>query len=106
MPTVYNLSQKLNQLYAVYENTYNVLLVLQNEIYYYVDGGKVESSNWLRYINCSRKRSEENVMEIQCYDKPYYMTRKDIYPGQELLVYYGDNYAEDLDIDTEAYLSY
>ena len=28
----------------------------------YVDGGKVSNSNWLRYLNCARGRSEENVL--------------------------------------------
>lgn len=28
----------------------------------YIDGGSWRSSNWLRYINCSRGRLEENVM--------------------------------------------
>ena len=28
----------------------------------YVDGGKPRHSNWLRYLNCARGRSEENVL--------------------------------------------
>ena len=39
----------------------------------------------------------------QCYDVPHYVTNKDIYPGQELLVYYGDDYATSLDIDVDKY---
>ncbi len=76
-----------------------------DRLYYYVDGRNVETSNWLRYVNCSRKDKEENTIMLQCYDKIYYMTRYDIYPGQELLVYYGDGYAEELNIDTEAYFN-
>ena len=33
----------------------------------------------------------------------YYVTFKDIYPGQELLIYYGDGYASTLGIDTDIY---
>ena len=28
----------------------------------YVDGGKARHSNWLRFLNCARGRSEENVL--------------------------------------------
>ena len=28
----------------------------------YLDGGKLRHSNWLRYLNCARGRSEENVL--------------------------------------------
>lgn len=33
----------------------------------------------------------------------YYVAFKDIYPGQELLLYYGDGYASTLGIDTDNY---
>ena len=33
----------------------------------------------------------------------YYVAFKDIYPGQELLIYYGDRYASTLGIDTDNY---
>ena len=35
--------------------------------------------------------------------KAYYVTYKDIHPGQELLVNYGTNYLKDLDIDVDNY---
>ena len=72
-------------------------------IYYYLDAYDEKTSNWLRYINCSRYKREENVFMQQCYDAPHYVTNKDIYPGQELLVYYGDDYATSLDIDVDNY---
>ena len=28
----------------------------------YIDGGSYMSSNWLRFVNCARGESEENVM--------------------------------------------
>ena len=33
----------------------------------------------------------------------YYVTNKDVYPAQELLVYYGDGYARSLGIDPDRY---
>ncbi len=74
-------------------------------LYYFVDGRETETSNWLRYVNCSRKQTEENVYLLQCFDKPFYITWKDVYPGQELLLYYGDEYAKTLNIDLSLYYS-
>ena len=45
-------------------------------------------------------------MCLACRSKAYYMTFKDVYPGQELLVYYGDEYACWLDIDVNNYYNY
>ena len=39
----------------------------------YVDGGKWQSSNWLRYINCARGQSEENVMVRVTAGEFYYV---------------------------------
>ncbi len=40
----------------------------------------------------------------ECKGKVYYSTIKDIYPEQELLVYYGKDYAGDyLGIDTSVF---
>ena len=66
---------------------------------FYVDAMDERRSNWLRWINCSRNDAEENVEWYECAGKIYLMTRKDVYPGQELLFYYGDDYAEGLGIN-------
>ena len=43
-------------------------------------------------------------MEIyECRGKVFYMTTRDVFPGEELLVYYGDKYAEYLGLDLEDY---
>ena len=64
-----------------------------------VDGAAIETSNWLRWLNCPRNRREENVKGVYCYGKMMYVVTKPIYPSQELLVYYGDGYAQNLGID-------
>lgn len=71
--------------------------------YFYIDAYNERTSNWLRWINCSRFSREENVVMFACRGKVYYVTSKDIYPGDELLVYYGDAYAKDLEIDVDHY---
>ncbi len=67
-----------------------------NRILYLIDAEDIKTSNWMRYVNCSRGRHEENLEAIQCSRGIYYKTRKTIKPGQELLVYYGDKFARAL----------
>ena len=40
---------------------------------------------------------------FQCFDQPFYVTVRDVVPGEELLVYYGDGDAYALGIDVGAY---
>ena len=62
------------------------------------------TSNWIRYINCARNGTELNVWPHWCYDKVYYMTIRDIYPSQELLTYYGLDFAENYNnIETSSF---
>ncbi len=74
-----------------------------DKLYYYLDGRDEHTSNWARYVNCARHWREENVVMMQCYDVPYYVTAKDVHPGEELLVYYGDSDAYRLGVDLYAY---
>ena len=53
------------------------------------------TSTWVRWINCPRNEVEENVEAMFCKGKVFFMTVKDIHPGQELMFYYGDSYAVD-----------
>ena len=71
----------------------------QGENFFGVDGFNPDTSNYLRWLNCPRNKSEENVEACECMGKMFYKTNKDIAPGQELLVYYGDGYAETLGIE-------
>ena len=65
----------------------------------------MKTSNWLRFVNCPRKEVERNVNQFNCKGKVHYMVTKDVYPGQELLIYYGDEYARYLGIDVGAFHS-
>ena len=73
------------------------------EFLYFIDAYDESTSNWLRWLNASRHSKEENVKYLTCRSKAYYITFKDVYPGQELLVYYGEVYAYRLHIDVENY---
>ncbi|XP_064381799.1 histone-lysine N-methyltransferase PRDM9-like isoform X1 [Halichondria panicea] len=65
---------------------------------YYIDGRNADDSNWLRFVNCARCEDEQNMVAYQHCGEIYYRTFKDVQPGQELLVWYGEEYAEDLGI--------
>ena len=70
------------------------------KIVYCIDGKDERYGNWMRYVNCSRSENEENLVAFQYHGKIYYRVYKDILPGSELLVWYGDEYAKDLGITT------
>ena len=67
------------------------------KIVYCIDGKDERYGNWMRYVNCSRSENEENLVSFQ-YHGEIYRVYKDILPGSELLVWYGDEYAKDLRI--------
>ena len=52
----------------------------------------------MRFINCARYEEEQNLVAFQYHKNIYYRTIQHIYPGDELLVWYGDDYAMDLGI--------
>ncbi|KAL3279924.1 hypothetical protein HHI36_017431 [Cryptolaemus montrouzieri] len=68
-----------------------------------VDAGDEKFSNWMRYVNCARHYKEQNLMAFQYKGGLYYRTCREIEPGQELLVYYGHSFANNLGIDIKGY---
>ncbi|KAG5849929.1 hypothetical protein ANANG_G00076920 [Anguilla anguilla] len=69
----------------------------------YIDARRETHSNWMRYVNCARNEEEQNLVAFQYRGSILYRCFKPILPGQELLVWYGEDYAKDLDI-TFSYL--
>ena len=70
----------------------------EGRVVYYVNGKDEHYGNWLRYINCSRTEKEQNLVAFQYHSQIYYRAYKDVKEGEELLVWYGDEYARDLGI--------
>lgn len=60
----------------------------------YVDGRQRRRANWTRYVNSPRTASEENVTATQVGMRMVYFAKRDIAPGEELLVWYGAEYGE------------
>ena len=65
---------------------------------YILDGQKEKYSNWMRFVNTARNSSEQNLKAIHLDEKIFYETCKDIKNGEELLVWYGKEYAKELGI--------
>ena len=55
----------------------------------------------MRFVNCAASENDQNLVAFQYQGGIYYRTFKDIQPGLELLVWYGDQYAEELGIKKE-----
>ncbi|KAJ6664023.1 hypothetical protein lerEdw1_008977 [Lerista edwardsae] len=64
---------------------------------HFIDG-KGTSGNWMSLVNCARFPEEQNLTALQCQGQIYYETCKEIAPGQQLLVWYGDCYLQFLGI--------
>ncbi|XP_061456922.1 PR domain zinc finger protein 14 isoform X2 [Rhineura floridana] len=64
---------------------------------HFIDG-KGSSGNWMSLVNCARFPEEQNLTALQCQGQIYYESCKEITPGQELLVWYGDCYLQFLGI--------
>ncbi|KAK6298042.1 hypothetical protein J4Q44_G00310970 [Coregonus suidteri] len=64
----------------------------------YIDAGRDTHSNWMRYVNCARSEEEQNLVAFQYRGGILYRCCKPIAVGEELLVWYGVEYARDLGI--------
>lgn len=64
------------------------------EIIGYVDGGNKKYSNWTRYVNSPSNQKRENV-EMKIIDgRVFYFSCKNIKKGNELFIWYGEEYAK------------
>eukprot|EP00111_Clytia_hemisphaerica_P020841 TCONS_00061461-protein len=80
------------------DTSYMWEIMKEGRVVYYVNGKDEKYGNWLRYINCSRTESEQNLVAFQYHGQIYYRAYKEVKIGDELLVWYGDEYARDLGI--------
>ncbi|XP_026766406.3 histone-lysine N-methyltransferase PRDM9 isoform X2 [Pangasianodon hypophthalmus] len=63
----------------------------------YIDAKRDTHANWMRYVNCSTNGEENNLVAFQYQGGILYRSCKPIKPGQELLVWYEEEYAKHLD---------
>ncbi|KAL6097897.1 prdm14 [Pungitius sinensis] len=64
---------------------------------HFVDG-RGASGNWMSSVKCARFPEEQNLIAVQIQNQIFYEACKEIRPGQELLVWYGDCYMQFLGI--------
>ncbi|XP_077492427.1 histone-lysine N-methyltransferase PRDM9-like [Amblyomma americanum] len=67
------------------ENPYS-WQVHENGKVFLVDGRRLESSNWMRYVNCAASPQEQNLVAYMRHGNIYYRTSKAVGTGEELLV--------------------
>ncbi|XP_007957509.1 probable histone-lysine N-methyltransferase PRDM7, partial [Orycteropus afer afer] len=77
---------------------YSWLITKGRNCYEYVDGKDESWANWMRYVNCARDEEEQNLVAFQYHRQIFYRTCRAIQPGCELLVWYGDEYGQELGI--------
>ncbi|XP_043730906.1 probable histone-lysine N-methyltransferase PRDM7 [Cervus elaphus] len=77
---------------------YAWLITKRRNCYEYVDGKDTSWANWMRYVNCARDDEEQNLVAFQYHGQIFYRTCQVVRPGCELLVWYGDEYGQDLGI--------
>ena len=65
---------------------------------HFVDAQDKSTSNWMRYVNRAVSDADQNLVAFQFKGGIYYRTFKPITSGLELLVWYGDEYARELDL--------
>ncbi|XP_077504757.1 uncharacterized protein LOC144114727 [Amblyomma americanum] len=63
-----------------------------------VDGRPLDSSNWMRYVNCAASPQEQNLVAFTRHGNIYYRTPKAVGAGEELLVWYGAEFARELEL--------
>ncbi|XP_063688670.1 histone-lysine N-methyltransferase PRDM9-like [Bolinopsis microptera] len=78
------------------ESGYAWRAVSQDGDVIYLDGASHRASNWLRFLNCARGQCEENVLVRNIPGGIQYYSYKPIGLGEELLVFYGEDYFEEL----------
>ncbi|XP_063049327.1 histone-lysine N-methyltransferase PRDM9-like isoform X1 [Engraulis encrasicolus] len=80
------------------ESGYSWMIYKSRHTDEYVDARRETHSNWMRYVNCARNGEEQNLVAFQYRGGIVYRCCRPVVPGEELLVWYGDDYAKELGI--------
>lgn len=70
-------------------------LKFRNQPNFYIDASSPKYSNWTRYVNGARKKSQKNMINTDTYQQCfniYFEALRDIQPGEELIISYGHHY--------------
>ncbi|MBN3301508.1 PRDM9 methyltransferase, partial [Amia calva] len=75
------------------ESSYSWVIQKESGQQEFVDGQREEHSNWMRFVRCARWEEEQNLVAFQSWDGVFFHSCRPIPPGQELRVWYADDYA-------------
>lgn len=67
----------------------------EREPYMYLDGTLEKKSNWTRTINCKKVEEENNFEPQQLYDQIWCEAKRNIREGEELFLWYGEDYVKE-----------
>ena len=68
-----------------------------------MDAQDPNAANWMRFVNCACRERQQNLMAFQYRAEIYYRTVQTVAAGQELLVWYGDEYGLELGITKDQF---
>ncbi|XP_046890470.1 histone-lysine N-methyltransferase PRDM9-like isoform X2 [Hypomesus transpacificus] len=80
------------------ESGYSWVIYKSRHCNEYIDAKTETHSNWMRYVNCARNEGEQNLVAFQHRGAILYRCCRPLAPGEELLVWYGEEYARDMGI--------
>ncbi|XP_053483799.1 oocyte zinc finger protein XlCOF6 isoform X1 [Ictalurus furcatus] len=75
---------------------YSWVIYRSSQCQEYIDAKREMYANWMRYVNCVRNGEEQNLVAFQYQGGILYRCCRPIDPGQELLVWYDEEYPKDL----------
>ncbi|XP_053469272.1 histone-lysine N-methyltransferase PRDM9-like [Ictalurus furcatus] len=61
----------------------------------YIDAKRETYANWMRFVNCAHNDEEQNLVAFQYRGEILYRCCRPIDPGQELLMWYEEEYPKD-----------
>ena len=73
--------------------------------HHYVDAADKNEANWMRYVNCACREEDQNLLAFQFHGEIYYRTIENISAHSELLVWYGDEYGQELGITRDVFVA-
>lgn len=76
--------------------SYSWVICKGNNQYSYIEAERDTHSNWMKYVVCSRSEVEQNLVAFQKNGQILFRCCRSISPGQELRVWYSEEYAEEL----------
>ncbi|XP_062862116.1 histone-lysine N-methyltransferase PRDM9-like [Trichomycterus rosablanca] len=78
------------------KSSYSWVIYKSNQWKEYIDAKSEMNANWMRYVNCAPNDKEHNLVAFQYRGGILYRCCQPIKKGEELLVWYEEEYAKDL----------